>query len=143
MSDPSTAWSWTDWAPQRRPGRAILAGGLILVSVGAVSSVDPWMALVGAVFLLASTAEGLLPIHYALNPEGVTRAHLFGRRRQPWRHFDGYERAPEGFWLRGAGPSKFIRKRRAITLRCPGQEEAVETTLSCYLAPITPPREAP
>ena len=125
--------TWRDWPAQRQRLRAAGAAAVILLSAGAVSLVDPLLAVVGVVAMAAAVAEVLLPTRYQLSDDGVTLHNPLRSRHHPWRHFASCRQVPDGVALAGAGPAALLRRRRELTLRCPGQEELVLATVRAHL----------
>lgn len=124
-----TTLTWTDWPAPRQPARSALAAALILASVLVTASIDPWLAVVGAVALVVSTSEALLPTRYELGEDGLGLFRPFTRRRVPWARFETFRQTPEGFVV--AGP------RRSVVLRSPPDPAAVAAALSSHLRGAT------
>lgn len=120
---------WRDWPAQRQRGRAALAGVIIVLASVSVAVVEPWLAAMGSVAMLASVSEVLLPTRYTLSADGVFIDNVVRKRRHPWRHFQGYRAEGEQVALHGAGPSRLIRRRRSVVLRCPENASAVVAAL--------------
>lgn len=125
--------TWTDWPARRRPLRATIAAAVIVLCALAIGAVDPWLGAIGLVLLVLATAEVLLPTRYALGPDGVEVRSVARVLRRPWDRFSGWVPSTEGFWLRGRGPRAWLRRRRGVGLRCPGQEDAVAAILRDHL----------
>jgi hypothetical protein len=125
--------TWSDWPARRQPGRAVLAGIVVLGSVGWAASLDGWMGLVAALLLLGATGEVLLPTRFDLDSEGVSVRHPFRVGRRDWGRFGSWRATQEGFLLRGRSASTWLQRRRALMLRCPGREAAVASLLQAHL----------
>ncbi len=131
--------SWTDWPARRQPARATLATGLLVLSVGSVATVDRWLAFLGAILLLSSVGEWLLPTRFELNAKGVRVRGLLRSADRPWEGLADWRPAQDGFWLPGRSRSRLLRRMRGVHLRCPGREGEVEAVLRGHLGE---PREA-
>jgi hypothetical protein len=130
VSDSVRNISWRDWPAQRQRGRAVLAGVVIVAASVSVAVVEPWLAAIGSVAMLASVSEVLLPTRYTLSEKGLFIDNVLRKRRHPWRHFQGYRALGGRVALLGAGPSRLIRRRRSAVLRCPANTVAVVAVLA-------------
>ena len=113
----------------------MLAAGVIVVTSVSIAMLDPLLAAVGTVALLAAVSEVLLPTTYTLSEDGVRADNGLRKRRHPWRHFRGWQTTTGGIVLLGEGPGRLIRRRRTLLLRCPDNAEAVTAKLSQLLPP--------
>jgi hypothetical protein len=84
------------------------------------------------VILLGLCAEALLPTRFTLSEDGVQVESIFRRGTKSWERIDGWQRAEQGFLLRGAVRVRSLR-HRDLWLRCPEQLERVEASLRTYL----------
>ena len=125
--------TWSDWPAPRQPARSLVAAGLLIVAVLATAMVDPWLAVVGAVALVISVQEALLPTRYEVGPDGVTVKRPFTRRRAPWSTFSGFREVDEGFVLQGQGSRRFLQARRTVRLRCTADRGVVAGALADHL----------
>jgi len=125
--------TWRDWPAQRQRGRAGLAGAMIVITSVSIAVVDPLIAAIGTVALLAAVSEVLLPTTYTLSENGVAVDNVLLKRRHPWRHFSGWRPASGSVALLGEGPAKLIRRRRSLLLRCPDNQAEVVEALAVWL----------
>lgn len=132
MAPPNTI-QWTDWPARRQPLRSTLAALVIAVGTGAVASLDPWLAFVGALLLLTATAEILLPTRFGLDAEGVTLDNPLRRSRRTWDRFGAWARTDDGFFLIGAAGSPLLRRRASVQLRCQDRIEEITAALTAHL----------
>ncbi|MEE2827814.1 MAG: hypothetical protein VX498_01385, partial [Myxococcota bacterium] len=114
---------WSDWPLRRRPLRGLFAVVAILATTAVIGSLDPWLAFVGAVLLLGTCSEVLSPTRFELTQEGVRLHSLFRRVERRWDRFGGWQSCRDGFWLRGRTRSRYLQRRAALYLCCPGREE--------------------
>lgn len=128
----SSPISWSDWPARQRPAASVLAGVVIALTVGVVATIDPWLALLGTILLLGSTAEALLPTRFALGDDGVHVHNPLRSVDKGWERFGGWRTHRDGVFLRGRGKSKFLR-RRGVFLRHPPEE--VTELLTSHLGP--------
>ncbi len=124
--------SWSDWPARQRPAASAFAGLVIVVTVGVVAAVDPWLAVLGTILLLGSTAEALLPTKFALTEAGVQVHNPLRSVDKGWDRFGGWRAQGDGVFLRGRGRSKFLR-RRGVFLRRPPED--VTELLTSHLGP--------
>lgn len=124
--------SWTDWPARRQPGKAALAAGIIVLAVGSVATVDRILAFLGAILLLSSVAEWLLPTRYEIDAEGIKVRNVFRSATRPWDRLRTWRAVPGGFWVPGRTRSKLLQRLRGVLLRCPGREEDVESVLRAH-----------
>lgn len=134
MTTPPDELTWRDWPAQQQRGRAILATVVIVATCAGVAILDPLIAAVGTVALVAAVSEVLLPSTYTLSESGVMVDNVLRKRRHPWRHFRGWRAAEGRVVLLGEGPAGIIRRRRTVLLRCPDNQEAVAAALGGWLA---------
>jgi hypothetical protein len=77
---------WTVHLARRRPRRT--AASLLVIAAGSIAAgygfQSPLLGLLAAFLLLASISDYLLPIRFALSPEGAEARGLLHRRRMPW-----------------------------------------------------------
>ncbi len=125
--------SWTDWPARRQPGRAVLAAGIVVLAIGSVATVDRWLAFLGAILLLSSVGEWLLPTRFELDAEGVRVRGLLRSANRPWARLLDWRQVPGGFWLPGRSSSRLLRRMRGVLLRCPGREDEVVAVLEAHL----------
>ncbi len=126
--------TWRDWPARRQRGRAGLAAAIIAITAASVAILDPLIAAVGTVALVAAVSEVLLPTTYTLSEDGVLVDNVLRRRRHPWRHFRGWRAAEGSIALLGDGPARIIRRRRSLLLRCPDNQGAVAAALVGWLS---------
>ncbi|MFT5681304.1 MAG: hypothetical protein ACI8RZ_002210, partial [Myxococcota bacterium] len=119
MTVPLPEVTWRDWPAQQQRGRAILVGVMIVATSVGVAILDPMIAAVGSVALVAAVSEVLLPTTYTLSSDGVSVNNVLRKRQHPWRHFRGWRTTPGRIVLLGEGPAGIIRRRRTVLLRCP------------------------
>ncbi len=129
----SQSLSWTDWPARRQPGRAALAAGIVVLTIGSVAMVDRWLAFLGAVLLLSSVGEWLLPTRFELDAKGVRVRGLLRSANRPWDRLRDWRRVQDGFWLPGRSSSRLLRRMRGVRLRCPGREDEVVAVLREHL----------
>ncbi len=134
MTTPQDELTWRDWPAQKQQGRAILAAVVIVATCAGVAILDPLIAAVGTVALVAAVSEVLLPSTYTLSDSGVMVDNVLRKRRHPWRHFRGWRAAEGRVVLLGEGPAGIIARRRTVLLRCPDNQEAVTAALGGWLA---------
>ncbi len=125
--------TWTDWPARRRPARAALAAAIVLVSTGAAVAVDPLIGFVGALLLLASVRDGLLPTRFRLSDTGVHLSNPLRSRSRDWDGFGGWQPLTDGFELLGRGRNPALRRRRGLVLRCPDRLDEVASELRLRL----------
>ncbi len=109
--------SWKDWPARRQPGTAMAAALLVVATVGAVASLDRWLAVLAALLLLTATGEVLLPTRYEVDAEGVRLRGALRARRLRWSQLAGWEVVGADVVLRGDGPHPLLRRRRTVVLR--------------------------
>ena len=124
--------SWSDWPARQRPAASAFAGLVIVLTVGLVAAVDPWLAVLGTILLLGSTAEALLPTRFALSEDGVQVHNPLRSVDKGWDRFGGWRAHRDGVFLRGRGKSKFLQ-RRGVFLRRPPEE--ITQLLESHLGP--------
>ena len=125
--------NWRDWPAQRQRGRAGLAGGIIVLASVSVAVIDPLLAAICTIAMVAAVSEVLLPTTYRLSGEGVAVDTVLSKRAHPWRHFKAWQVLPTGVALQGDGPGRLIRRRRSLLLRCPDNAEAVQEALRHWM----------
>lgn len=121
--------SWTDWPARRRPRRAAFAASVVVGSVGLAASIDPVVGFVGALLLLASVRDGLFPTRFRLSEAGVEIRNPLLVRSRDWGGVGGWVRGAGAVTLLGRGRSGYLRRRRALVLRCPDHFEEVTAML--------------
>ena len=136
MTPIPTELIWRDWPAQRQQRRAILAAVIIVATCAGVAILDPLIAAVGTVALIAAVSEVLLPSTYTLSESGVVVNNVLRKRRHPWRHFRGWRAATDQVVLLGEGPARIIARRRTVLLRCPDNQEAVTAALGTWMADV-------
>ena len=124
---------WRDWPAQRQRQRALIVAVLIVLTSVSIAIIEPMIAAIGSIALLAAVSEVLLPTTYTLSPEGVAIDNLLKKRRHPWRHFRGWRPAPDAVILLGDGPAALIRRRRSLLLRCPDNTAQVIEALGVLM----------
>lgn len=133
------ALRWTDWIARRQPVRAGFAVLVVGLAVAWAASFGWGYGLAAAVGLLGATGPALLPLRYTLDDEGVRLEGPLTQRAVPWSDLTRWVRAPDGFALVGRGSHAILRRRRSVTLRCPGREQAVESWLNTRLPVASEP----
>ncbi len=106
---------------------------MIAIGTGAVASVDPWLAFVGAVLLMVATAEVLLPTRFSVDDDGVQIQNLVRRARRTWDRFGSWTAVHDGFQLVGTSRRAFLRRRASVRLRCPELRAEVEALLRSHI----------
>lgn len=129
---------WRDWPAQRMRRRALIAAVIIALTSVSIAVIEPLLAAIGTIALLAAVSEILLPTTYTLSQDGVAIDNVLKKRRHPWRHFRGWRPEPGAIVLLGAGPAALIRRRRSLLLRCPDNTAQVIEALGVLM-----PREDP
>jgi hypothetical protein len=124
---------WRDWPAQRQRKRAIVATVLIVLTSVSTATIEPLIAAIGTIALLAAVSEVLLPTTYTLSQDGVAMDNVLRKRRHPWRHFRGWRPAPGTIVLLGDGPAALIRRRRSLLLRCPDNRAQVIEALGVLM----------
>lgn len=124
-----TELTWTDWPARRRPAAAAFAALAVMVAVAGIAPMDPWLAGLAAMVLLAATAEVLLPTRYTLSSAGVRADNPLSRKHRAWSDLSAWRPAPEGYWLVGRGSRPFLARRRSVRLRGPVSPQQVEALL--------------
>ena len=124
---------WRDWPAQRQRHRALLAAVLIVLTSVSIAVIEPMIAAIGSIALLAAVSEVLLPTTYTLSAEGVSIDNILRKRHHPWRHFRGWRPAPAAVMLLGDGPAALIRRRRSLLLRCPNNTAQVIEALGVLM----------
>ena len=124
---------WRDWPAQRQRRRAIVAAVLIVLTSVSIAVIEPLIAAIGTIALLAAVSEVLLPTTYTLSQDGVAVDNVLKKRRHPWRHFRGWRPEPGAIVLLGEGPAALIRRRRSLLLRCPDNTEQVIAALGTLM----------
>ncbi len=94
-----------------------------------MTSLDPWLGFVGALLLLAATAEVLLPTRFVLGEDGVEIDNPLRRARRSWDRFGSWAATDDGFRLVGASRHALLRRRASVTLRCGDEAERVTAVL--------------
>ncbi len=125
--------TWTDWPARRQPLRSVAALVVIVAVVVAIVPLDPWLAVVGAVVLVISTSEALLPTPYQRAPGGVKITRPFTRRSAAWGRFRGFAPTEDGFVLLGAGSRPVLRRLRTVQIRCVEGRASVARWLDAQL----------
>ena len=106
---------------------------MILGTIAAVLPLDPWLALLGGLLLVGACSEVLTPTRFELRTEGLRLRSFFRSIDKDWQRFGGWQACSEGFWLRGRTRSRFLQRRGAVRLSCPGMEAEVEQILRSML----------
>lgn len=110
---------WSDWPARRDPGRAALAGVVVVAAVVAIATIEPWLAVVGGALLLGAVSEALLPARYRVDAEGVSVDRGLGRRQLRWERVDELVRHPDGILVRARGARRWLARRHDLLLRHP------------------------
>ncbi|HHO50434.1 MAG TPA: hypothetical protein ENK18_06055 [Deltaproteobacteria bacterium] len=131
--EPTPPITWTDWPARRQPTRSAVAVAVIVAVVVAIVPLDAWLAVVGAVVLVISTSEALLPTRYRLTDSGVQIVRPFTRSTAAWSRFQGFTATEDGFVLLGAGSRPTLRRLRTVQLRAPLDGERVAHRLAQHL----------
>lgn len=113
--------------------RSVVAALVIVAVAVAIVPLDPWLAVVGAVILVISTSEALLPTRYRLSEAGVQITRPFSRNTSAWGRFSGFAPTEDGFVLMGAGSRPALRRMRTVQLHCPDHRAAVTRCLAQHL----------
>jgi len=106
---------------------------VILATIAAIVPLDPWLALLGALLLVGACSEVMVPTRFELSTEGVRLRSVFRTVDKDWQRFGGWGACAEGFFLRGRTRSRFLQRRGAVRLSCPGREQDVEDLLRSVL----------
>lgn len=127
------ALTWVDWPAPRLPRRAALAVVVIAVTGAGAAWLDPFVGLICAALLLASTGEALLPSTLIVDEEGVEVSRFLHHRRVAWADLEGWRALPDGILLVGRGRLAMRARRRTVLLPFPADRAALEAHLRAHL----------
>lgn len=110
------ARAWRDWPAARSPGRAGLAGILVLATVLGIGLESAALGVLAALLLVGATFEFFAPTQFEVDERGARATRAGHRRALAWEQVVAVAPHPRGLLLVASGSRPWLARRRSLLL---------------------------